>query len=320
MADNNRDKVLACLTEAAEPLSIRNLTATTGLATSDAKAALEELQSAGQVEAAGSGRSQKWSLTSPAEPEAAEPVAEAPAPEVPDESQAAESVPDTQESESPTEENGEDDEGETTAPAPVQVDAEMVFTATMLDQFASVGEPFDIEWFARNCGKATTAERTRLLRTLWALGEHGLVTKSDPNDVDGGEWTVTIEGIAATVVAQRLQTADAPEEIEVRIVKRMPWANGGTKGNRSRGDRTRNDTKPARTRGELRKQIDAVLDEGAIEQPFTPAGVADAVRAADAHHREADPNAVNNYLKELVIADKLADATAETGQRSYRLA
>lgn len=308
MVDNNLDKILSCLTEAGEPLSIRSLTATTGLKTEDAKAALSELKSEGKVEASGSGRSQKWSLTAPAEPGITESTAEA------DEAGPVEPDP-AEETVSRTEENKEDNEEvwqEVRAP---EVDAEMVFTATMLDQFARPGRPFDIEWFAATCGKTTTAERTRLLRTLWALSRQGLVNNSDPNDVDGGEWTVTETELASTIVTRRLQITDAPEAIEVRIVKRMPWANGGPKAGRSRGD-----TKPARARGELRVQIDAVLSAGAIEQPFTPAAVAQAVRAADAHHRDADSNAVNNYLKELQLSGKLTDATAETGRRCYRLA
>ncbi|MEU5871934.1 hypothetical protein AB0A73_10275 [Glycomyces sp. NPDC047369] len=48
--------------------------------------------------------------------------------------------------------------------------------------------------------------------------------------------------------------------------------------------------------------------------------MAEAVRKDDPHHRDADPNAVNNYLKELQLSGNLTDATAETGQRSYRLA
>lgn len=314
MADNNRDQVLSCLTEAAEPLSIRNLTATTGLTTADVKAALEQLQTEDRITVSGTGRAQRWALaTAAATVEQA--VEESSAADDIQETGAAESATIAEDSGPSTEEHQEPD-----ASAPALVDAEMVFAATMLDQFARIDESFDAEWFARTCGKTTQADRTRLLRTLWALGEHGLVDKSDPNDIDGGLWIVTAEGLAATVVAQRLQVTDAPEEIEVRIVKRMPWANGGTKGNRSHKQRVRDDTKPARFRGELRKQIDAVLDEGVIEQPFTPADVADAVRAADAHHRDADPNAVNNYLKELVIADALTDTTTETGQRSYRLA
>lgn len=309
MADINRDKVLSCLTEAGEPLPIRNLTVTTGLKTEDAKAALDDLQSEGLVEASGSGRSQKWSLAAPAETDTAGPTAEG-GPVEPD---AAEAIEPSEKDE----ENNEEDRPVVTIP---EVDPEMVFTATMLDQFARSGQPFDIEWFAATCGKSTTAERTRLLRTLWALGRQGLVNKSDPNDVDGGEWTVMEIELASTVVARRLQITDAPEAIEVRIVKRMPWANGGTKAGRSRGDRVRGDLKPARVRGELRGQIDAVLAALPSGEAVTPAGVAEAVRSDDPHHREADPNAVNNYLKELQLGGRLIDATAETGQRSYRLA
>lgn len=336
MADNNRDKVLACLTEAGEPVSIRNITATTGLKTAEVKEVLDALKAEGRAASAKSGRTEQWSLTAPEAGPEAEPAEAAPAP--PELNTPAEAVPTGPEPEAGNEEpaphedpspdnltsNDDDDseagtETEDGAPVPAPVDAEVVFVATMLDQLGERAA-FTVESFARACGKTTATERNRLLRALWALAEHALLDKSDPNNLDGGQWTVTAPGLAAAAVERRIQVNDAPNEIEVRTVKRMPWANGGARSNRSPGSGLRGDLKPARVRGELRQQIDAVLAALDSGEVVTPGQVAEAVRTDDPHHREADPNAVNNYLRELRLAGRVADASAEVGGRAYRLA
>jgi hypothetical protein len=335
MADNNRDKVLACLTEAGEPLSIRNITATTGLKTAEVKEVLDALNADGRTASAKSGRTEQWSLTDPAANPEAEPTEAAPAPPELDtpaegiptgpEPEAGDEEPAPPEDPSPDDVTSNDDgdeadiESEDGVPVPAPVDAEVVFVATMLDQLGERAA-FTVESFARACGKTTATERNRLLRALWALAEHALLDKSDPNNVDGGEWTVTAPGLAAAAVERRIQADHAPNEIEVRTVKRMPWAaNGGARSHRSPGSGLRGDLKPARVRGELRQQIDAVLATLSPGEVVTPGWVAEAVRSGDPHHREADPNAVNNYLRELRLAGRVADASAEHGGRAYRL-
>jgi hypothetical protein len=358
MADNNRDQVLACLTEAAEPLSIRNITATTGLKSAEVKEVLDALNAEGRAASAKSGRTEQWSLTDPeagpeaeptgptepAEAAAAPPELDTPAEAVPTgpapEAGNTEPAPPQDPSPDDTTANGDDDgrvpgndngdgdgdgdeadtENEDGTPVPAPVDAEVVFVATMLDQLGERAA-FTVESFARACGKSTATERNRLLRALWALAEHALLDKSDPNNVDGGEWTVTAPGLAAAAVERRIQVDDAPNEIEVRTVKRMPWAaNGGARSGRSPGSGLRGDLKPSRVRGELREQIDAVLAALPSGEVVTPGWVAEAVRTDDPHHREADPNAVNNYLRELRLQGRVADASAEHGGRAYRLA
>ena len=343
MADNNRDKVLACLTEAGEPLSIRNITATTGLKTAEVKEVLDALNAEGRAASAKSGRTEQWSLTDPGASPEAEPSEAAPEPPEPDasateaatgvESEAGSEEPEDPEpvdatatSDGDGDGDGDGDEAdiedkdEDGVPVPEPVDAEVVFVATMLDQLGERAA-FTVESFARQCGKTTATERNRLLRALWALAEHYLLDKSDPNNVDGGEWTVKAPGLAAAAVERRIQADDAPNEIEVRTVKRMPWAaNGGARSNRSPGSNLRGDLKPARVRGELREQIDAVLAALDSGEVVTPGWVAEAVRSDDPHHREADPNAVNNYLRELRLQGRVADASAEHGGRAYRLA
>jgi hypothetical protein len=338
MADNDREKVLACLTEAGEPLSIRNITATTGLKTAEVKEILDVLTIEGRAASAKSGRTEQWSLTAPeAAPEtepadavSAPPELDTPAEAAPTgpELEAANEEPAPPADPSPDDVTGNDDgdgdkadlENEDGAPVPAPVDVEVVFVATMLDQLGERAV-FTVESFARACGKTTATERNRLLRALWALAEHALLDKSDPNNVDGGEWTVIAPGLAAAAVERRIQADDAPNEIEVRTVKRMPWAaNGGARSNRSPGTGLRGDLKPARVRGELRQQIDAILAALPSGEVLTPGWVAEAVRSDDPYHREADPNAVNNYLRELRLAGRVADASAEIGGRAYRLA
>lgn len=354
MADNNRDKVLACLTEAGEPLSIRNITATTGLKTAEVKEVLDVLNAEGHAASAKSGRAEQWSLTDPEASPEAEPAEAATKPTGPDapadedttgpESEAGSEEPTAPETETPSpeatdepataevehdgkdvdplsEEDPEaDEEDEPVTPEEKTIDPEVVFTATMLDQLPGFGSRFTAESFAQTCGKATTTERNRLLRALWALAEHDQVSKSDPNNVDGGTWTVQSSAIAAAAIQHCIQVTDAPDEIEVRTVKKMPWAaNGGARSNRSPGSSLRGDLKPARVRGELRQQIDAVLAAIPSGEVVTPGWVAEAVRTNDAHHREADPNAVNNYLRELRLQGRVADASAEHGGRAYRL-
>ncbi|THV35716.1 hypothetical protein [Glycomyces buryatensis] len=358
MADNNRDKVLACLTEAGEPLTVRNITATTGLKTAEVKEALDSLKAEDRTASAKSGRTEQWSLASTDASDSPDTPEKQPEPEdeateepseiddqtgpvntdepdvqaVTDDAQGEDLTDevevqgtDDSEAEPPTEADSGDDAGpdgpnEDEVSVPEPVDPEVVFAATMLDQLGEKAT-FTVESFARTCGKTTATERNRLLRALWALAEHYLLDKSDPNNVDGGEWTVKAPGLAAAAVERRIQADDAPNEIEVRTVKRMPWAaNGGSKASRSPGSNLRGDLKPARVRGELREQIDAVLDALPSGEVVTPGWVAEAVRKDDTHHREADSNAVNNYLRELRLQGRVADASAEHGGRAYRLA
>jgi hypothetical protein len=298
MSDNteHQQQVLEALQAADDPQAVRDITEATGLKTAEVKEALAALRADGHAEAAKVGRSERWSATSgPAEPE-----------------------PQSEEAPKGTGDQAQPDDqaGQPVEQSPV--DPEIVFAATMLDQVGT-DTAFTIGSFAERCGKTTTAERNRLLRALWALAEHGLVRMANPSEIEGGGWVINETGLAATVIERRIQSTDAPDEIEVRAVKRMPWANGGTKGNRSRALGVRNDTKPARKRGELREQIDAVLDSHESGATLTPREVADAVRAADAHSRDADPHAVSNYLAELTVSGRVERIDDEAGRETYRL-
>jgi hypothetical protein len=264
MADNNHtDQVLSCLTEAGQALTIRNITATTGLKSDEAKQALDELRSAGKVESAKVGRSERWSLTTPEDTTAETADEDTGTDSGAKSEEAAESgadASDTAENSSSEIEDRAEDSTEVDSeaegaevvplPAPKQVDPEVVFAATMLDQVGT-DTAFTIGSFAERCGKTTTAERNRLLRSLWALAEHGLVRMTNPSEIDGTGWAINETGLAATVIERRIQSTDAPDEIEVMAVKRMPWANGGPKATGGRAGRPSN----ARRRGELREQI-----------------------------------------------------------------